>query len=264
MATSPAPTLTVVGNDSYTPPKMDFKGAWQALKALMADKEDTAQVFKIMGCLTGKSLWKKYQQFAKTEVGSRVLAENIDLLDTLADRDALAALPEGTLGRVYLDFMIREGISAEGLAEASDGRYEQLTHDGLQRYAIRSRDMHDLWHVVSGFGRDGLGEICVVAFSYPQSGSHGFGAIALMGLVNMMKEYPKRGTWKAVWQAYRMGKKAAWLPGQDWEKLLTLPYEEVREMLNLSDPTYYAALDDIIANTRPEAIAAKNEELKAA
>lgn len=264
MATSPAPTLTVVEGESYTPPKMDFKGAWQALKALMADKEDTTQVFKIMGCLTGKSLWKKYQQFAKTEVGNRVLTENIDLLDTLADRDALARLPEGSLGRVYLDFMKRENITAEGLAEASDGRYEQLTHAGLKRYAIRSRDMHDLWHVVSGFGRDGLGEICVVAFSYPQSGSHGFGAIALMGLVNLAREYPKRGVWKAVWQAYRMGKKAAWLPGQDWEHLLTLPYADVRAHLKLSDPTYYAALTDIIAETRPEAIAAKNEALQAA
>ncbi len=264
MAPSPAPALTIVETESYTPPSMDFRGAWKALKALMADKEDTAQVFKIMSCLTGKSLWRKYQQFAKTDLGNRVLSEEVDLLDTLADRTALAKLPEGSLGRVYLDFMQRENISAEGLADASDGRYEKLSHAGLRRYAIRSRDMHDLWHVVSGYGRDGLGEICVVAFSYPQSGSHGFGAIALMGLVNLSREYPKRGIWKAVWQAYRMGKKAAWLPGQDWEQLLKEPYQDVREKLGLNEPEHYQALSDIIAATRPEAIEEAKTELQAA
>lgn len=259
MATSPTAAST-----TYVPPKMNFRAAWDALQALMADKEDTSQVFKIMRALTGKSQWKQYKRFAKTEVGANILAQQIDLLDTLKDRETLAQLPEGSLGRVYLDFMTRENITAEGLVEASDDSYEGLTHEEMRRYVMRTREMHDLWHVISGFGRDALGEICVVAFSYPQTKSLGFAAIALMGLVNAAQEYPKRGLWKAVWQAYRMGKKAEWLPGQDWEQLLKEPYTDVRAKLKLGEPTYYRALPDIIAATRPEAIEAAKTELQAA
>lgn len=233
-------------------PRLEFREAWRGLNALMADKEDTSQVFRIMKALTGKSLWKQYLRFTKTETGQKVLENQIDLLDTLSDRDALAKLPAGSLGRVYLNFMIREGITAEGLVEASEDAAREFENDDFARYVFRTREMHDLWHVVTGYGRDGIGEVCVVAFSYPQTKSLGFGAIALMGLKEYTGLFPRRGLMGIVWQAYQIGRKAAWLPGADWEHLLTLPLEEVREILNISEPTKYQRIDDIIAETRPQ------------
>lgn len=240
----------------YTPPKMEFRKAWKALRALMANPEDTVQVFTIMRALTGKSLFNQYKRFSKTDIGAKILADKIDLLDTLADRKALAKLPEGSLGRVYLDFMTREGITAEGLVEASDEAYAGMNHEELARYTMRTREMHDLWHVVSGYGRDGLGEICVVAFSYPQTKSLGFGAIAMMGAVKYSRQFPGYGVLKAVWQAYRNGRKAAWLPGQDWEHLLTQPYADVRAMLNTGNPSHYLAAAEVSAQTRPDPVLA--------
>ena len=242
--------------ETYTPPKMEFRTAWKALRALMADPEDTRQVFTIMRSLTGKSLWKQYKRFSKTDIGANILVQDIDLLDTLKDRAALATLPEGSLGRVYLDFMTREGITAEGLVEASDEAYAGLTHKELERYTMRTREMHDLWHVVSGYGRDGLGEICIVAFSYPQTKSLGFAAIALMGAVKYSREFRGHGVLKAVWQAYHAGRKAAWLPGQDWEQLLTLPYAEVKAKLNITEPSHYLAAAEVSAQTRPDPVIA--------
>lgn len=252
MATST--TTATDTRETYTPPKMEFRTAWHALRALMADPEDTRQVFTIMRSLTGKSLWKQYKRFSKTEVGANILANDIDLLDTLADRAALAKLPEGSLGRVYLDFMTREGITAEGLVEASDDAYAGLTHKELERYTMRTREMHDLWHVVSGYGRDGLGEICIVAFSYPQTKSLGFAAIAAMGAVKYSRQFRGHGVLKAVWQAYRNGRKAAWLPGQDWEHLLTQPYADVRAMLKINEPSHYLAAAEVSAQTRPDPV----------
>ena len=255
MATSATTTPNAVTRETYMPPKMEFLTAWKALRALMAEPEDTKQVFTIMRSLTGKSLWKQYKRFAKTDIGANILKNDIDLLDTLADREALALLPEGSLGRVYLDFMTREGITAEGLIEASEESYEGMTHAELERYTMRTREMHDLWHVVSGFGRDGLGEVCVVAFSYPQTKGLGFAAIAAMGAVKYSRQFPGSGVWKAVWQAYRAGRKAAWLPGQDWEQLLTQPYADVRAALNITEPSHYLAAANVSAQTHPEAIA---------
>jgi ubiquinone biosynthesis protein COQ4 len=38
--------------------------------------------------------------------------------------------------------------------------------------------MHDLFHIVTGYGRDPLGEACLTAFSFAQTGLKGFALIA--------------------------------------------------------------------------------------
>ena len=241
---------------TYEPPKMEFKKAWNALQELIANPEDTEQVFTIMRALTGKSFYKEYLRFKADKVGVQILREKRDLIDTLANREALKQLPEGTLGKTYIDFMEREGISAEGLAEASEQSYDEFEDKDMERYAFRTRDMHDLWHVVTGYGRDGLGEVCVVAFSYAQTKSLGFAAIALMGAYDFSRRFPGNRIFRAAWQAYRTGKKAEWFTAQDWEHLLTLPLEDVRKLLNIPSPDIYLKHDDVIASTRPEALAA--------
>ena len=79
-----------------------------ALRQLVADPDDTPRVFEITRALGLPSLRRGALRFKSTPVGRRVLAEQIDLLDTLRDRAALAKLPAGTLGRAYHDFVYRE------------------------------------------------------------------------------------------------------------------------------------------------------------
>ena len=46
----------------------------------------------------------------------------------------------------------------------------------------RVRDLHDVWHVLTGYGRDALGEMCLVTFSFQET--HGLGwALIAGGLV---------------------------------------------------------------------------------
>lgn len=240
-----------MATQTFQHPPMEFRTAWHALQALIADPEDTKQVFTIMRALTGKSLWKQYVKFRGLETGRQILAEQRDLLVTLADREALRQLPEGTLGKTYIDFMEREGITAEGLVEASEESYDEFTDKDLERYVMRTREMHDLWHVVSGYGRDGLGEVCVVAFSYGQTKSLGFAAIALMGAYEFRRQFPGSRIFRAAWKAFRTGRKAKWFPGLDWEYLLTQPLEDVRRDLGIPEPTDYLALEHVIRETRP-------------
>lgn len=244
-------------SEGYTVPKREWRKAWKALKQLVETPEDTTQVFIIMRALAGDAFWKEFQRFKATEFGKHVLSEKIDLFDTLTNRDYLSSLPAGSFGRTYYDFCQREGISPEGLVEASDGHYEEFTSEDMLRYARRSRESHDLWHILSGYGRDGFGEACVVSFSYAQTKSLGFGAIAAMGAYKFKQDFPDAPIWRAVWQAYRIGKKAAWLPGVEWEKLMDLPLEEVREKLGITAPNLYQAQNHVIAGTRPEVLAAQ-------
>src|SRR5258708_22993429 len=48
---------------------------------------------------------RQLARFRQTETGRTVLQDRRRLLDRLTDRAALAALPPGTLGRAYAEFM---------------------------------------------------------------------------------------------------------------------------------------------------------------
>jgi ubiquinone biosynthesis protein COQ4 len=246
-----------VKTETYVPPKREWRKAWRALKQLIETPEDTTQVFIIMRALAKDAFWKEYLRFDKTTFGKRVFTEEIELFDTLTNREYLAGLPLGSFGRCYHDFCQREGISPEGLIEAGEGFYDDFPNEDMHRYARRTRESHDLWHVLSGYGRDGFGEACVVAFSYAQTKSLGFAAIAVMGAYKFKQDFPDAPIWRAVWQAYRNGKKTAWLPGVEWEKMMGLPLDEVRKKLGITTPDLYAAQDHVIAGTRPEVLAAE-------
>ena len=64
------------------------------------------------------------------------------------------------------------------------------------------------------------GEACLLAFTYAQTRNReGIGFIAFIGALDLSKTFG-RSMFSSMWQAYQMGKEAAWLPGQHWEQLL--------------------------------------------
>ena len=208
-----------------------------ALRQLVADPDDTPRVFEITRALGRPSLRRGALRFKSTPVGRRVLAERIDLLDTLRDRERLAKLPVGTLGRAYHDFVYRENLSADGLVEASmtGGTHTHFDDADMRRYAERMREQHDLWHTLTGYGRDPFGEVCLLAFTYAQTGNKGLGLIALVGTLKGLQRAGARVP-KAVWKALQAGRHASWLPEQDWERLLLLPVDDVRRQLAIPPP----------------------------
>jgi len=213
--------------------------AMRAIRALMEDPEDTAQVFRVIRAMSGPSRMKGFKRFIKTPVGRRVLAARHDLADHLNDREALRALPEGSLGRAYLAFVERENLSADGLTQASvEGGRAAVTADQTL-YSNRTRDMHDLWHVTTGYGRDGLGELALLAFSFAQLGNLGIAMIIFFGTRAGVRDSGDKRLWKAVWEGYRHGRAATWWAGEDWEGLLAAPLDEVRRQLGVRKPEIY-------------------------
>ena len=92
---------------------MRFGVALRALRELIDNPEDTPRVFEIVRALGRPALKRSLRRFRTTEVGRRVLRDRVDLIDTLRDRESLAALPAGTLGRTYYDFIVRRAIVAQ-------------------------------------------------------------------------------------------------------------------------------------------------------
>lgn len=221
--------------------KMEPRAALRAIRRLIADPEDTAQVFEVIRALSGPSLEEGFQRFCTLPESRRILVEETDLLSTLADREYLRTLPAGSLGRVYLAFMERENLTADGLVEASELDGERVLDVDRERFGNRLRDQHDLWHCLTRYGRDELGELCLLAFTYAQNHNRGIGFIVLVGMMQMRKHYGL-GVFRAVRRGYRDGRRAAWLPGQAWEKHLARPIEAVREELKIAEPMAYQQL----------------------
>jgi len=215
--------------------------ALRAVRKLMSNGEDTQQVFLLIEALRGKTTLRQFARFRQTETGRAVLGENRRLLDRLNDRDALAALPAGSLGRGYYDFMAAENLSAEGLVELS-----KITRppapDDVTLFRERSREMHDLLHIVTGYGRDPLGEACLVAFSFAQTGLKGFALIAFYAARKIARSRPDQPVRRAVFEGYMHGRNAGWLPGADWEALLGQPVEAIRTQYAVKPPTYYRTI----------------------
>lgn len=216
--------------------------ALRALRNLRRNREDTHQVFLLIEALRGKTTLRQFARFRQTETGRTVLREQRRLLDPLSDRASLAALPAGTLGRAYYDFMAAENLSAEGLVEASRLRERPPMADDVILFRERNREMHDLLHVVTGYGREPLGEACLVAFSYAQTELKGFAVIAVHAARRIARARPGLPVRRAVFEGYRRGRSAGWFPGADWEALLAEPVEAIRARFAVEPPVYYRTI----------------------
>ncbi|MEO1044159.1 MAG: Coq4 family protein [Pseudomonadota bacterium] len=226
------------------------RAAFQPLKALhhfrklIADKEDTEQVFHITNNLRSQRYFDDAMRFLSSDAGRELMARNENLVAILDDHETLKAMPAGSLGCAYVEFMERENITAQGLVEENAKFASKIPSypDQLEWFGHRLRDTHDLVHVLTGYGRDPLGEQCVLAFSYSQNFSLGFLFIAYAGGFEVKRRMPakaKAPVFSAIREAQRHGKAAANIGHADISALLARPLEEVRAEMNIVPPTRY-------------------------
>lgn len=216
--------------------------ALRHFRELIRNKEDTTQVFYIIEALNGNSFQKSFLKFAKTEQGQKRIAENRYLPEILDNHAWLKTLPAGSLGRAYLDFMTSEGLTAQGLVEeySASGIQRDFGHPHMNIYGDRSRDTHDMLHVLTGLGRDALGEASVLGFTHSQHRGLGVLFIAYGAAWEVRKTAPKGApVLKSIHESRRIGKKAKDIVYEDLMELLPMPLEEVRRKLNITLPTAY-------------------------
>lgn len=213
--------------------------ALAALAKLVRDPDDLPQVFTVIESFSGPAAAHNVRRLRDTETGARLLRDRPDITAILRDRAALARLPEGSLGRAYLAFMESEGISAEGIVAASEqGRSEPSEARAADEayFEQRMRDTHDLWHAVTGYRGDVLGEAALLGFSLAQTRNP---AIALIVIAALFKSRHDPSARKLIVDGFRRGRRASWMIDIDWESLLALPVEEVRARLGVGAPPVY-------------------------
>ena len=217
---------------------------------LIEDKEDTEQVFHIIEASKGRKSHQQAWDFIKSPDGQRFLHEGTDIPSMLDDHERWADLPANSVGKRYMAFMRREGLSAAGLVEEShkwvppESRPEDLT----EWYFNRLRDTHDLFHVLTGYGRDALGEGALLGFSYSQSYNKGILFIAYMG-ARLMKKVSGTNAplYSAIREGQRLGRAAAKLAHMDVEAVMREDIDEARKRLNIGEPVIYRQCLEMLA-----------------
>jgi ubiquinone biosynthesis protein COQ4 len=154
--------------------------AWRHFRKLVADKEDTEQVFHITEALKGRKTHEQGWAFIASPDGQRFLRDEVDVPGMLDDHARWADCGPNTVAAHYIAFMKREGLSAAGLVAESEKFMppERQMGDLTEWYFMRLRDTHDLFHVLTGYGRDALGEASLLGFSYEQNHNRGIWFIA--------------------------------------------------------------------------------------
>jgi ubiquinone biosynthesis protein COQ4 len=210
------------------------------MRALQADGEATGEVFKIIEALKGNAPTRNVERLSVLDEGRRLLEAKPDILTLLEDREALRTLGEDSLGATYLRFVEIEDLSADGLMDAAMEAPKQGARNSQEIwFAERQRDTHDLHHVVTGYGRDGLGEVALLEFDCTQTKSPGIRYI----INKSNRSSKKEGNWTHVAPVMAEAKANAlstsWLIARDWEALMPLPLDEVRAKLGITAPGVY-------------------------
>ncbi|RVT89211.1 Coq4 family protein [Sphingomonas crocodyli] len=236
--------MTATVMDADLNGRRSWGDALKALRALLADANDTAQVFRIVRALNGDTARKGYDRLLRSAQGGRIAYERVELAGLLSDPAYVARFAEGSVGGAYRDFLSATGYSAEGLADVS--RSVDAGRDAQHPYAWfgrRMRDSHDIWHVLTGYQADDpLGEACLVAFTFGQSGGLGWALIAGGAMAKALRMPGGRQAIRAIHEGYRRGRSAAWLAGEDMERLLAEPLADARRRLGLTDPAAYRVM----------------------
>jgi ubiquinone biosynthesis protein COQ4 len=219
---------------SLPPTRLQPRRAFRLLRELIRDPDDTDRVFEFFESLGGDDGRRQFARFVFEPGGRQLLAARPELVNALADAEALRALSEGSFGRAYLAFMGERGFAPSGLLEArargaGKRRLADADHEWL---SDRINVMHDLWHVLTGYGTDELGEAALVAFSQAQIPNRGFPLLLLATVLVGPK------SWDLAWprylaRAWRRGKRATLLTAAPYEELLPLPLAQVRARLGV-------------------------------
>ncbi|HTM84777.1 MAG TPA: Coq4 family protein, partial [Mycobacterium sp.] len=115
---------------------------------------------------------RAYYRFRAHPNGRRLLQDRPDLVVVLRDTDYLAALPVGTLGHAYHCFMARHQLHP-GIFDDNDVIRPIVEKHGwnedLHYILKRGAAVHDLFHVIGGYGPDVAGEAANIGFHYGQA-----------------------------------------------------------------------------------------------
>lgn len=266
--------------DSYRYPRRNL---WAAARDGViwlsgpVSERGASRAFRVSLNVGGRKVHERRLAMRAHPMGRRLLDERPDLCAALNDMGALAAMPEGSLGRAFHTFMDHPetipGYMLSGLVYRDDW-IDTVPMDEELRWAFeRWIQTHDLMHVVSGYGADLAGEGLNLYFT----GGYNLGLTwratfwSPFGLApRLMRPSIERRRWlgylREAWERGNAARLQLPFESVPWEDLLPQPLAAARATLGLPplrDPAMNSAewTDDgfftrtfLASNVDPESV----------
>ncbi|WNG32460.1 hypothetical protein F0U60_01765 [Archangium minus] len=200
----------------------------RAVLGMVRNADDANRVFDLIEAMYASTdtARKVVERMSRDPVLAQVLRERPRLGHV--DVEALSRLPEGTLGRAFVE-LLREYRLDPNLLRV------QEAPDAASYVKAHLFETHDLWHVVTGFRPDSAGEMGLQAFYFAQNGSRVSMGVFVVGLVfTFLSRFELcEVVMPQVARGWLLGRRAKRLFGTDWKRLMDRPLAEVRAAFNL-------------------------------
>lgn len=195
--------------------------------AMLAGDESLESVGEMSDALVETPAFDLAAQHLKCDPACDVLIRD-RYIPPAHDLNKLLTYAPNSLGYIYATTMTQAGFDPNlhtGMTAESDAKYVEL----------RLSQTHDIWHIVTGFDRSGIGEIGLQAFHLPQFPY----PLATMLVANSLmsstllapEELPH--LLDAIVQGFQMGKTARALFAQKWEEAWDKPLAQWQAELNI-------------------------------
>ena len=187
----------------------------------------TDAVFQMADGLRYSDLYQQFIKYARdNEAIDRILQERY--LASPPNFTTLLQYPKNSLGQCYALRMVE--------AELDPDFYPKLAiEDDYSYIAIRLRQTHDIWHIMTGFETDLAGEMALQAFTLAQIRSPLAIALLSASIVHLIQvSGPLNAVVDRIQEGWKMGVKAKPFLAQKWEEQWEKPLTQLREELNIA------------------------------
>lgn len=170
-------------------------------------------------------------QMLSDPVGRQILRERPRMTSTSLDLEHLRELPDNTIGKTYVKWLDKEGVSPDTRVEVKYIDNEELAYI-YQRY----RECHDFYHAITGLPIIIEGEISVKVFEYMNIGIPMSGLGALFAPLRLKKSQKERLYNIYYPWAFKSGLNSKPLINVYWENILEEDIDEFRKTMGIEQP----------------------------
>lgn len=152
------------------------------------------------------------------------------------DVEFLANLPDGTLGREFQRYLTDNGLDANLLRESAFIPAHRKRGEDVGYLAERGFQLHDLFHVLTGFDTTPLGEVRVVSFTVAQIPAPYPAMIIASRPLQMVLYKPELlpAVMDAITEGWALGRRAHSLMDVQWEEYWDRSLVELRSEYGLA------------------------------
>lgn len=166
----------------------------------------------------------------KSPSGRRILRDRPRMTSTTLNLPYLRSLPTNTVGRTYITWLDREGVSPDTRSAVRYIDDEECAYV-MQRY----RECHDFYHALTGLPVMREGEVALKAFEWANTGLPMAGLATFAAFTMKSVERRRFAEIYLPW-ALRNGWRCEEVINVYWEEELETDVEELRRRLGVEQP----------------------------